>query len=120
VGPGGFAVPDPGPTPPGFAQPGFAQPPAAAYGAQHTGPPPNNGLVWAILAAVLCCLPTGIAAIVYASQVESKWYRGDQAGARRSAELARTWTWVSVAVGVLTVLVFWVLPIALSGVNTGT
>lgn len=59
---------------------------------------PDNFLVWAILSTILCCLPFGVVAIVYASQVDSYWFAGDHEAARRSAKNARTWTWVSVGV----------------------
>ncbi len=32
---------------------------------------PDNFLVWAILSTVLCCLPLGIVAIVYANKVDN-------------------------------------------------
>lgn len=64
-------------------------------------PIPSSYLGWSIAATLLCCLPTGIVAIIYASQVSSKWAAGDRMGARRSASLAKTWFWVSFGVGLL-------------------
>ena len=55
----------------------------------------NNNLVWAILATLFCCLPTGIVAIVYAAQVDGRVSGGDIVGARESARHAATWSWVS-------------------------
>ena len=52
--------------------------------------PPTN-LVWAILTTILCCLPLGIVSIVYASQVDSEWMRGNYENARRKSLLARNW-----------------------------
>jgi hypothetical protein len=52
------------PAPPVPAQPGAM--------VQAVSPSVPNYLVFAILATVLCCLPTGIAAIVYAAQVNGK------------------------------------------------
>jgi hypothetical protein len=71
------------------------------------GPPRiQNYLVPAILATLLCFLPTGIAAIVFASQVNSKLSAGDYAGAKKASDNAKLWTIVSVVVGlVLVVLV---------------
>lgn len=69
-------------------------------GMQPQLPPPTN-LVWAILTTVLCCLPFGIVAIVYASQVESEWNMGHYERAWRKSNLARTWSIVSAAVGIL-------------------
>jgi hypothetical protein len=64
----------------------------------------SNNLVWAILATLFCCLPTGIVAIVYAAQVDGKVSAGDLAGARDSARNAATWSWVSLGLGVVFVL----------------
>jgi Interferon-induced transmembrane protein len=62
-----------------------------------------NHLVWAILATVLCCLPSGIVAIVYSAQVNSKLLAGDIAGAQASSNSAKTWCWVSLGLGLATV-----------------
>jgi hypothetical protein len=60
-----------------------------------------NYLVFAILTTVFCCLPTGIAAIVYASQVNTKLAVGDIAGAQAASKNAKTWCLVSVGAGLL-------------------
>lgn len=60
-----------------------------------------NYLVWAIVVTLLCFLPTGIVAIVYASQVGSKLAAGDIAGARESSNKAKMWTIVSAVIGVV-------------------
>lgn len=73
-------------------------PPSPPYAASRThlvGPP--NNLVWAILATLLCCLPTGIVAIVYAAQVDSKFAAGDVPGAQYASEQAMKWSWISAA-----------------------
>lgn len=72
-----------------------------------TGVPVPNYLVWAILVTLFCFLPTGIVAIVYASQVNSKLAAGDVAGAREASNKAKMWTIISAVVGVLVgVIVF--------------
>jgi hypothetical protein len=112
--------PPPGYQPPGYQQPGYEQPGYGqpqygqpqygqpqygqpqygqyAYGAP-AGPAPNNFLVPAILVTLFCCMPAGVAAIVYAAQVNSKWSAGDVVGAQNSAKNARTWTFVSLGIG---------------------
>ena len=60
----------------------YGAPPPPPLGSGYNQPmagstPPPNYLVWAILSTVLCCLPLGVASIVYAAQVNSKWYAGD-------------------------------------------
>ena len=61
-------------------------------------PPPNN-LVFAIVVTVLCCLPLGIPAIVYAAQVNTKAQAGDFAGAMESSRRAKMWSWWALGVG---------------------
>lgn len=70
---------------------------------------PDNYLAWAIVSTILCCLPFGIVAIVYASQVDTYWFAGDHEAARRSSKRARTWTWVSVGVAAFCWLVYLLL-----------
>jgi len=67
-----------------------------------------NYLVFAILTTVLCCLPTGIAAIIYAAQVNGKLLAGDYAGAQAASNNAKIWCWVSFGVGLFGTL-FWIL-----------
>ena len=59
-----------------------------------------NHLVWAILATIFCCLPTGVVSIVYAAQVNGLVIAGDFVGARESSEKAKTWAWVSFGLGI--------------------
>ena len=79
-----------------YGSPQYGQP----YG-QPAGSPPPNYLVWAILATIFCCLPLGIASIVFAAQVNSKYSSGDTAGARASSEKAKMFAIWSAVVGVV-------------------
>jgi len=74
---------------------------------QAASPSPPNYLVWAILSTLFCCLPFGVVAIVYAAQVEGKWFRGDYEGSLQASKNARVWCWVSFAVG-LGLTVIWI------------
>ena len=58
-----------------------------------------NYLVWAILTTMLCCLPSGIASIVYAAQVNTKLAEGDTLGAIDSSNKAKMWAWISFGLG---------------------
>ncbi len=58
-------------------------------------------LVWAILVTLLCFLPTGIVAIVYATQVSNKLAVGDVAGAMDSSGKAKMWCIISAVGGIL-------------------
>ena len=71
-----------------------------------------NYLVQAILVTIFCCLPTGVVSIVYAAQVNGKLRAGDLTGARQDSSKAKTWAWVSFAVG-LGVVFIWVLVVVL-------
>ncbi|HKT89321.1 MAG TPA: CD225/dispanin family protein [Candidatus Sulfotelmatobacter sp.] len=77
----------------------------------------ENYLVFAILATVLCCLPTGIAAIVYAAQVNGKLQAGDFAGAQQASRNAKMWCWISFGLGLATFAVS--ILLAILGVVTG-
>jgi uncharacterized membrane protein YvbJ len=67
--------------------------------------PVENYLVFAILATVLCCLPTGIVAIIYAAQVNGKLQIGDLAGAKAASDNAKMWCWISFGLGLAVTVV---------------
>lgn len=71
---------------------------------------PKNWLVESILVTILCCLPFGIAGIVFASQVNSKWASGDHAGAQKASLEAGKWTKIGFFVG-LAVMVIYIIAI---------
>lgn len=82
-------------------------------------PPPQkpvvyvpNYMVWSILATVLCCLPTGIVAIVYSAQVDTKLRLKDYEGAKKSSSNAAMWAWISLAVGLLVLLIYILAAVA--------
>lgn len=78
---------------------------------QQQQTPPPNYLAWAIVTTILCCLPFGIVSIIYAAQVNSKWTAGDVSGAFQSSKNAKTWAWVSFAVGMMG-MVIWIALVA--------
>ena len=63
--------------------------------------PPSNHLAFAIVVTLLCCVPTGIVAIVYAARVDSLFHAGDPDAAKRASESARNWAIASVVLGLL-------------------
>ena len=73
----------------------------ASSGIREPRPHVPNHLVWAISVTLVCCLPTGIVAIVYAAQVNGRLRRGDYEGAKRASDRAMTWAIVSVALGLM-------------------
>jgi predicted secreted protein len=74
---------------------------------------PQTYLIPAILVTLFCCLPSGIASIVFAAQVSSKYNSGDVAGAMAASSKARTWVIVSIVAGVV-VGVIYVIALAAS------
>lgn len=101
---------------------GSAPPPPNYYGGGMTPPtpPPPNHLVWAII-SVFLCWPLAIPAIVFATQVNSKWAQGDQAGAQDASKKAKTFALWATILGLI-VIVLYILLIAagvMAGVQTG-
>ncbi|HET8766244.1 CD225/dispanin family protein [Phycicoccus sp. M110.8] len=95
---GGYGAPPP----PGQGGGYGAPPPAPSYEAGGVqGTPPPNYLVWAILSTIFCCLPFGIASIVFAAQVNGKWNSGDHAGAQDSSAKAKRFAIIAAVVGVV-------------------
>ena len=129
--PGATPAPPPPPPPPPPAPGGYAPPPSggyppappAGYGGgygQPAGSAPPNYLVWAILTTLFCCLPFGIVSIVYAAQVSGKWSSGDYAGAQASSDNAKRWAIISAVVGVVAIVIYTVLVVALAAGSTTT
>lgn len=86
---------------------------------QPAGERPQNYLVWAILSTVLCCLPTGIASIIFATQVNSKWDMGDFAGAQESSRKARLWAIIGAVLGLVGTIIY-VIVVAATGALSAT
>ncbi len=78
----------------------------------NMGIKPDNYLVWSILLTVLCCLSFnigglfGIAAIVYSTKVDSLWNTGNVEGAKQASKQAKTFCWVSFALGILSYIAY--------------
>lgn len=94
----------PPPPPPGGG--GSYSSPASSAGAG--GAPPPNYLVQSILLTICCCLPLGIVAIVFATQVNSKWAAGDYAGAAEASRKAKMFCWIGFGLGIA-FYVIWLL-----------
>ena len=79
---------------------------ASAYPGSLGAPagPVETHMVAAVLTTLFCCMPFGIAAIVYASQVNGKLVQGDYAGARTASQKAKGWANISMICGLVLVL----------------
>jgi hypothetical protein len=80
-------------------------------------PMPKTWLVESILATIFCCLPFGIAGIVNAASVSSRYNAGDFEGAQRASQQAGKWTkwsfWLGISVVIIYVLIYVIFGIAL-------
>jgi len=103
-------------TPPPPPPPYGAPPP---YGQSPQGAAPPNYLVWAILSTIFCCLPLGVASIVFAAQVNSKWAAGDVAGAQESSRKAKLFALISTVVGAIGIAIY-IVVVVLAATTTGT
>lgn len=73
---------------------------------------PATYLPWNILATICCCLPAGIAGIIFSARVSKKFYEGDLAAARRASESAAWCFMLSIVLG----LVCWPFQMLFSGI----
>jgi hypothetical protein len=91
-------------------------PPARPFSPIARPPKPDNCLVWAILATLFCCIPLGIVAIVFATQVDSKYAAGDYAGAQVAAGRAKLWSIIAACSIVVGAVLYLVMMVFLGGV----
>ena len=79
--------------------------------AQGESPMPSTYMIWSVLATVFCCFIPGIVAIIFSSQVSTRYIAGDIQGARQASDRAQIWIIVSFVLGLLTSTLY--LPIML-------
>ena len=71
-------------------------------------PQPKNWLVESILVTIFCCLPFGIAGIVFAAQVSSKYASGDYEGSLQASKEAAKWTKIGFFIGLGIVVLYFI------------
>ena len=76
---------------------------------QTMQPCPDSNLVWAILTTVLCCLPFGVVAIVYACKVNDRYAVGDVQGAIDASQKAKKWAIHSAVTSLVIGVIYYVL-----------
>lgn len=74
-------------------------------------PMPSTYFVWAIVMTIICCTIPGIVAIIFSSQVSTRYAVGDLEGARRASRNAEIWIIVSFVLGVISSVLY--LPMML-------
>ncbi|KAG7471366.1 hypothetical protein MATL_G00123770 [Megalops atlanticus] len=68
-------------------------------------------LAWSILNTICCCLPLGIAAIVYSSKANSANSVGDSATAQDASRTARNLNIAALVCGVILLIIIVVLQV---------
>ena len=90
---------------PQVAQPNFCN--QQAYNQPQQMPaPPDNYLVWAILATICCCLPFGVVSIVYATKVNGLYQAGQYQEALAASNSAKTWAIASAICGFILGIIY--------------
>lgn len=93
-----------------------AQPPFQQPNNQQMPPQPDNYLVWAILVTVLCCLPLGVASIIYSVKVGSLYAQGDYNGAVDASQKAKKFAMIG-GIGGLVFIIIYVIFMIIAGAN---
>lgn len=78
---------------------------ATAVDERANRPAPPSNLIPAIITTVLCCMPAGIIAIIYASRVKGLWASGLYPKSLATSRKAMQWCIISVICAVL----FWIM-----------
>ena len=80
-------------------------------------PPRPNFLVWSILATIFCCVPFGIASIVYSSKARGLYDSGMYNEAMSAHKVAKRWFWWAFALGLVVniiALIYWIFNIGVA------
>lgn len=86
------------------------QSPSQATTPNHK-PCPDNYLVYAILTTLFCCLPFGIAGIVKAAQVSTKYQAGDYEGAVQASADAKKWSQIALICGIVWFVIYFLISL---------
>ncbi len=62
---------------------------------------PSTHLAFAIIVTVLCCIPFGIVAIIYASKVQAHWNANNYSAAKRASNISLIWCIISIIAGII-------------------
>lgn len=95
-------------------QPMNTQSPFQQPNNQQMPPQPDNYLVWAILVTVLCCLPFGVASIIYSVKVGSLYAQGDYNGAVDASQKAKKFAMIG-GIGGLVFIIVYVIFMIIAG-----
>jgi len=62
---------------------------------------PDSYLGWCVASIILCCMITGIVAVVYATKVNPLYDRGEYEAARKASEKTELWLIISIVLGLV-------------------
>ncbi len=79
----------------------MAPPPGAPKGSTY--------LIWSILSTLFCCLPLGVAAIIYAAKIDSAVANGDILAAQEAAKKAKMFTIIGAIGGGIIMIAYFAL-----------
>jgi hypothetical protein len=85
----------------------------------HKKPMPPTYLWQSIAVTILCCLPLGILAVIFATRVESRWQNGDYEGALHASKTARNTAFWSFIIGLFVHIAVLIYLVFLAGVLSG-
>lgn len=115
-----FSAAAPAVSAPAYGMPNPAPPMISAVTTASVSPgqaPAVPNYLWqSIACTVLCCVPFGIPAIVFATKVGPALAVGDLAAAREASAKAKMWCWIAFALGLVGGLAYFGL-IAIAGVS---
>lgn len=92
--------------PPALGADPYRGPQATAAAPGDTDPRVSNYLWQSIAVTLLCCLPLGVVAIIYAAKVEPALRVGDVAGAKAASDSAKLWCWLAFGLGLVSTLAY--------------
>jgi Interferon-induced transmembrane protein len=89
---------------------------------QEWTPPPAAGanvpnyMIPAII-SLFCCLPLGIAGVIFAAQVNTKVAAGDTAGALDSSKKAKMFSYIAIGLGLAGIICYVLFFVVIGGLS---
>lgn len=91
---------------------------------QEWTPPPSSGAPASVpnylipsIISLICCLPLGIVAIIFAARVNGQVQQGDTAGALDSSRKAKLFSYIGLALGAIWILIWIVMTVLGIGIG---
>ncbi|XP_070581607.1 proline-rich transmembrane protein 1-like [Ptychodera flava] len=75
-------------------------------------PAPPNYMDWALVSMMLCFLPTGIVATMFAAKVDDAWLSGNEDKARMYSRNAKYWSIATIFIGIFVDIVIFAVVFA--------